>query len=269
MAWSSIKTEGIVLRVDALREVDRRYRILTPGLGKIEVIGRGAQKRLAKLAPHLEPFSVLDLEVIQGRRRMTVISVESLKSFRGIASSLEMRLLAATSLSLLDKATHELGGGDALYPELFAWLSFLNTQPYMRSARSALLLGGYLLRVLSSLGYDVELLHCISCKDRIESDHYSWHAGQGGLVCRMCTTKSPETWFAARDVSDDLVKLMRFARDSDYSDLLRPALHGDIMERFVRRVQDLMMYHLPGNFETPFWTAILPDLTLDLEPVNV
>ena len=81
MTWSTQKTEGIVLRVQPWREYDRRYKMLTPEFGKIDFTGRGAQKEKAKLAAHLEPFAVVDVEIVRGRRSTTVISVERKQAF--------------------------------------------------------------------------------------------------------------------------------------------------------------------------------------------
>lgn len=264
MPWSAVKTEGIVLRVDKAREADRRYRALTPTLGKIEFIGRGAQKGKAKLAAHLEPFAIVDLEIIKGRRSTTVISVERRHWFRSIAEDLDKRLLASASMNLLDRYTYELEQDESLYSELLAWLAFLDSHLTLRPARSTFLLGGFLLRILTRLGYDVQLTECIGCKNDLLPLSYRWHAGKGGLVCSDCIQSEPQEWFSARGLDEEIVKLMRFARDREYQDLLKPALKGEQVEEFAKLVQDLLFYHLPHRNDIPFWAGVMADYQLEL-----
>lgn len=264
MSWASVKVQGIILSVHKFREADRRYCALTDEQGKIVFVGRGAQKKLAKLASHLEPFAIVDLEIIRGRRSVTVISVERKKWFRGIADSLEARLLASASLQLLDRYTYE-GEEDAqLYGELQTWLEFLNEGHTFLPGRSTFLLGGFLLRCLTHLGYSTELSTCVHCKSAIKQRQYKWDARSGGLVCSDCIRRQPQDWFRAREMHEDVVKLLRFARSQTYQELLKVHLRGEHIEEYAQVVQDLLFHHLPHRNEIPFWSGIMIDYTLDL-----
>lgn len=264
MAWSSVKTEAIVLTVEPAREADRRYRALTPSFGKLDFLGRGAQKGKAKLASHLEPFAIVDIEIIKGRRSTTVISVDRKHAFRGIASNFESRLLANASLSLLDRYTYEQEEDSELYKELTSWLYFLDDSVELKPARSTFLLGGFLLRVLGLLGYTVELQNCLSCKNSVMPLSFRWHSGRGGLVCSDCISKDSQDWFAARNLPEEIIKLLRFARDANYQDLLKPSLAGEEVEQFAQVVQDLLVFHIPARSEIPFWQNVLADYELEM-----
>lgn len=263
MSWSSVKTEAIVLSISPFREADRRYRALTPNRGKVEFVGRGAQKEKAKLASSLEPFAILEIEIIRGRRSTTVISVERKHNFRGLANNLERRLLAQSSLALLDRYTKELEADEALYQGLVDWLMFLDQDIPIKSTRGTFLLGGFILRMLTRLGYQIELKHCLKCKEEIVPSFFKWHGGHGGLVCTNCTNESSKDWFTARKVSEETIKLIRFARDKKYEDLLLLALRGDQIKDFAEIVHDLVLFHLPGHWDRPFWTGILGDEELE------
>lgn len=265
MSWSTIKTSGIILRVDPLQEVDRRYRFLTPDLGKLDFIGRGAQKIKAKLAPHLEPFALVDIEVVRGRRRTTVISVERQRVFRRAASELDHRLLAQSALTLIDRYTREQDEDAALYQELCAWLEFCDSEFAAPAARRTLLLAGFLLRAFDHLGYRLELETCLACKKPIVPLAYRWHSGKGGLVCSDCIARDRTEWFAARSVDEEVIKLLRFAREAPYFDLLRPSLVGEQVQALAAIVQDIIFYHLPGDYEVPFWSGVLADYELEGE----
>lgn len=265
MTWSTLKTHGIVLRVDPAREADRRYRLLTADQGKIEFIGRGAQKGSAKLAAHLEPFAVVDIEIVQGRRSTTVISVERVRSFPHLARSLEARLLAQAGLQLLDRYTREHDDDARLYAELLAWLSFLDRPEPVAPARRMLLLSGFVLRSLSHMGYDLVLDTCIACKEDILPLAFRWHGGKGGLVCSDCVARDREEWYTARTIAEEVVTLLRFMRSQPYEAYLQLALLGAQVEALAGVVHDLVVHHLPGDFDVPFWTAALAHDVLEVK----
>jgi len=257
------------LTVVPVREADRAYNILTPTHGKLEIIGRGAQKGLAKLASHLEPFAVVDVEIIRGQHSTTVISVDRQFTFKKISNELSTRLLAQSSLILLNRYTHELTDDQASYQDLVDWLSFLNVGRDFSATRSTFLLGAFLLKLMKRSGYDVELVNCLACRNEIAPSDFRWHAGKGGLVCSDCVSADKEEWFTARNIEDDVIKLLRFARDSRYEDLIRLALSGVHMESFANMVHDLVSFHLPGRYDRPFWEGILADVELEFQPESV
>lgn len=255
--WSSVKTEAIVLSVAPLREADRRYRALTPEFGKVEFIGRGAQKPRAKLAAHLEPGAIVELEIIKGMRSTTVIGVERKVAFSRLATSLPHRLLGLTSLALLDKTTQLEEEDIELYNELLLWLQFVDEREELHTTRSTLLLGGFLLRIMRQLGYNLELDACVGCGEAILPLSFRWHGGRGGLVCSDCVQRKPSEWFAAIPIREEVVTLMRLGRDAAFADLLRMPLKGTDVEAFAKCVHEQLGFHVPGYAEVPFWSGVM------------
>lgn len=256
--WASIKTEAILLSSAPWREADRRYSALTLGHGKLEFLGRGAAKPLAKLSPHLGPCAILDLEIIRGAHSVTVIGVERKHAFKNIAESIDHRLLALTSLGLLDKIIHEEQEDAVLYGELTTWLHFLESQSVLHPTRSTFLLSGFLLRLMRQLGYNVALDHCVGCEGEIVPLSFRWHGGRGGLVCSNCIAKNPGEWFLATPLRQEVVQLLRLARDSSYDGLFRYPLKGADVASLASCVHDTVLYHVPGHPTQPFWSGILP-----------
>ncbi len=259
MSWSTYKTEGIVLRADPVREADRRYRILTPEHGKIEVLGRGARKGKAKLAAHLEPFAVVELEVVRGRQQSTVIGVERKEWFTNIHRSLEARLLAQATLNFVDRCTREFDQDAYLYSELLGFLNFLNSVEVVKPLRGTYVAGGFLLRLMSHIGYELELDSCLTCREEIMPLSFRWHRARGGLVCTTCISQKEGEFEAAKPMREETVKLLRFARQSSYADLMRPPLISSDLEEFAACVHDMMAIHIPGDLEVPFWKAVLQE----------
>ncbi|MFH1611166.1 MAG: DNA repair protein RecO [Patescibacteria group bacterium] len=256
MSWSALKTEAIVLTSAPFREADRRYSAFTRDFGKIEFIGRGARRGKAKLAAHLEPFAIVDLEIIKGRRSVTVISVERKHAFRSLMDNIDHRIMTQASLSLLDRHVRENDHDEILYNNLLDWMYFLDSQEKISRKLQVLLLGAFLLRLMQHLGYEVALENCVSCKQGILPLSFRWHGGRGGLVCSDCVQKEPEEWFAARQILEESVKILRFARGADYEDIAKTGFETTHVEDFARIVHDLMQYHLPVDSPVPFWQGL-------------
>lgn len=217
--WSSVKTEAIVLSSIASREADRRYCALTPTFGKLEFVGRGALKAKAKLAAHLEPCAIVELEVIRGARSTTVIGVERMHAFRKMSTCIDHRLVALTSMSLLDRMLQPDEEDTVLYEELLTWLRFVESQAALHPTRSTLLLGGFLLRIMRYLGYDSAHL-----------DDMPKHAGAAILIA--------------------------LARKTPYADLVAMPLKGADVSAFAVYVHELLGYYVPGYADRPFWVGI-------------
>lgn len=254
--WSTVKTVGLVLTTAPFREADRRYSALTAEYGKIEFIGRGAQKPKAKLAAHLEQFAIVDLEIVRGARSTTVIGVERSEAFGRIRNSLEHRLFAQTLFSMLEKAIRPDAADPELFDDVVEVVRFLDAQETLQNTRSTFLLGAMILRLLRRLGYDVELHECLACRSAVMPLSFRWHGGRGGLVCTDCVLHRPEDWFAARSIDEEIVTLMRLGRDESYEALLKFPLKGEQVEAFAECVNDVYVYHVPAEMSMPFWTGM-------------
>ena len=266
MSWSTIKTPAIVLTSQPIREVDRLYRALTPSYGKISFVGRGARKAKAKLAAHLEPFAVVDLEIVRGRRSLTVISVERQESFKNIAATIEHRLFTQAMMKIIDRHTHVEDPDQQLYEDLYTWLSFLNSSPALSPWRHRFLLSAFTLRFMERLGYRVQLRECLHCQESILPLSFRWHTGKGGLVCTDCVQDSRQEWIDTKVIAEEVVTLLRLARENQLSLLLAARLPLDHVRVMLDITHELMQYHLPFASETPFWTGIP---SLDSQAIKV
>ncbi len=239
------RTEGVVLSSRDHREADRWYSVLTREHGKIEVLGRGARKPLAKLAPHLEMPAELELLVVRGRSHDTVAGVERRRAFSRVAGDLSRLLLAGNALHMVDIGTRPNERDPILYGEVLRWLTFLDDSPPVSPERSGYLLGSFALKLMAVIGYRPEVNRCLGCTAAVAPGSYRWHALKGGVVCRPCVERDREQWFAARPMDDDALKLVRFALAERFEDQLRPHLPGQALAAFHETVESLIISHFP------------------------
>ncbi len=103
-----LRTKAIVLRRTNYGESDRILNLLTPE-GKVAVLARGVRKEKSRLAGGIEPFSVTDVVIHQGRSSLgTLTSAKMLRFFGNILSDLDRLELAGTFLKRLDRAAEQV-----------------------------------------------------------------------------------------------------------------------------------------------------------------
>lgn len=236
---------GIALSRRDHREADRWYSILTREHGKIELLARGGHKVLAKLTPHLEMPAVVDFHVVRGRQFDTIAGTDRRRAFPSTYADLPRLLLAHNALQLTDIGTRPDEPDARLFDLLVGWFEAVEAAPSVTPERAGFLLGGYALRLLSAIGYRPELTRCLACKRPVEPGGYRWHAVKGGVACRGCVERDQEQWFAARVLSDDALKLIRFGLDAPFPELFRPRLAADRLLEYHEAVESLMVSHFP------------------------
>jgi DNA repair protein RecO (recombination protein O) len=238
-------TRAITLSFRDDREADRLYHVFSDTHGKLVLRAKGSRKISSKLASHLEPFAVSEILVVRGRYQDIVAGVERQRAFAGLRRDWQKTSLACDALQCVDICTREQQSDLGLFRELEQWLGGLEASPVPSITRAGFLRSAFALRLLSLLGYRPELSRCLGCRGSLVPGGYRWHGLKGGTVCRGCTERSPERWFAARDLCDESLKLLRLSLESDVERLFRIRLPGFCQEEYYDLVESLALAHFP------------------------
>lgn len=238
-------TTGIVLSRRDRGEADRWYSVLTREHGKVEMLARGGHKILAKLTPHLEMPAVVHFLVVNGRQYDTIAGTNRMQAFPNVYTDLTCLNLVQTALYLTDIGMRPNEPEPNLVNLVENLLTTVNDAPAITRERAGFLLGAYALKLLSVIGYRPELVRCLACKTGIAPGSYRWHALKGGVVCRDCVERDQEQWFAARAMTDEALKLIRFSLSEPFPNQLRPQLSADHLAEFHDAVESLMISHFP------------------------
>ncbi len=236
---------GIVLSRKDHREADRWYSVFTREHGKVELLARGGHKMLAKLTPHLEMPAIVDFHVVNGRQYDTIAGTDRLRAFPGLSGDLTRLVLAQNAFHLVDIGTRPQESDFAIYDLLERWLEALDAAPSVSGARAGFLLGSFAVKLLSLIGYRPELARCLGCKTAIAPGAYRWHALKGGVVCHGCAERDNAQWFAARVLSDEAFKLIRFSLSEPFASQLRPHLPAELLLEYHDAVEALIVSHFP------------------------
>lgn len=181
---------SIILSRRDFREFDQIISLYTLEKGKVEVLARGVKKITSKNAAHLEPFSLVEAEIVPGKEISHLTKVVPENYFVNIRQDLQKSLAASFVVSLLDKVLHENEKDERIFFLLQDWLEFLN-HLIIKSFNHQLLLDGFVVKLFQLLGFTPELNTCVVCNGalgKVQNDSKFYFQG-GGVICAVCESQ--------------------------------------------------------------------------------
>lgn len=153
------RTEAIVLNRTDQGEADRWVTCYTKEFGKLELFAKGAQKILAKLSPHLEPFTHADISFATGKSKNTLTNVLEIESFAGLRRSPEKIATATKIVELLQGTVKQPQKDPELWDLCLGVLRAINAFPneQFHSPHSAVVTLFFEYHLLRILGYEPPL----------------------------------------------------------------------------------------------------------------
>ena len=148
---------SLVLSRRDFREFDQIISLYTKEKGKVEVLARGVKKITSKNAAHLEPFSLVDAEIIPGKELAHLGAVQPINYFANIRAGLQKSLAAGYLVSLLDKVLREGERDERIFDLTSNFLEYLNLPTCQLVNLS--LVDGYIVKLLHCLGYDIKVVN--------------------------------------------------------------------------------------------------------------
>ena len=219
----SHRTRALLLRKVEHAESDLVLTLFTEKLGRISCLARGARKSQKRFGGALEPFQTLAIEVDERTSseffflRGAAIDVPRL----ALTSDLDRMDAAGRALHWVRTAAPPRTAEPELWKVVTSLLDRLNAEGAV-SAR--LVLAEEALRLLSALGWGLELERCVKCgRPCATGQAAAIDTQRGGLVCRQCGGAA--------------LKLSGAVRERLLSGILRPEdaeLAIDLVERALR-----------------------------------
>jgi DNA repair protein RecO (recombination protein O) len=187
-----VSCEGIVLRNLRYGETSRIATLLTPELGKIGVMAKGARDPKSPFGASLEFLSHGSFVVYHhpGRDLHFLRSGSLEREFRGLLRDSDRFVLASAFAEFLDRVLQGEEPAGELFDFALRGFQVLETAP-----RPALpeLFRGMQLRVASILGYAPRLDHCLRCgcavgeaEPAVARGAWTFLPADGGVLCPEC-----------------------------------------------------------------------------------
>jgi len=173
-----------------VHEADRLYVLYTLEAGKITALGKGVKKSQAKLAGLLENFMLVDVMVArnQGQGKITGSIVE--KNFFHLRKNFEALTNAFANVGIMEKIISGEHSEPAVFGLLVGYLEALDEAARKDAGEKIEMAGlSFVFKLLSELGYEIEVVRCVVCQEKIARGNNHFSAAAGGVVCNRCSFK--------------------------------------------------------------------------------
>lgn len=225
-------TLGIVIKRRSLREYDRAVVVFTRDFGKLNLTVRGAERPGSKLAGHVEPFTLIEAMIVEGRNRNYLGAARSLDSRINLRQDLNRLFYGGSALATLDKLTKEEEIDSELFYLTESFLEYLDQLGGdLNKEKGSVLLSAYTWKLLSQLGYKPLLDNCLGCGLTIQSLDNRFNALNGGLLCPACADlKFKENNEVLLKISGEAIKIIKFFLEHDFYKIARLALDTKLIK---------------------------------------
>lgn len=176
-----IKAEGLVLRTRDLGEADKIVVMYTRERGKLSGVARGSRRARSRLLAVSQLFVHGRFLLYEGRGLHSISQAELVNSFRPLREDLDRVAYASYFAELVDALVDDDEPNSDLFSIVLQGFTLV-------AGTDDLDLGlrWFELTVMSLLGYQPQLDHCVMCHGPIENG-VVFSAKQGGVVCKACT----------------------------------------------------------------------------------
>ena len=176
----TVKTKGIIIAEKVLSDFDKILTILTPNMGKIECVAKGARRPKSLLMAGTQFLCFGDYLLYKGSENYSMNSCETIEVFYNIRTDLDKLKYAVYITKIVNDVTVENQNN---YKVLQL---FLNTLYVISNTNKDLdlIVSIFRLRLLSIIGYKPEIRECKVCKKNENITKFS--IKDNGFKCSSC-----------------------------------------------------------------------------------
>ena len=224
--------EAVVVRASDFGEADRLITLLTPFVGLIRAVARGARKPKSRLGGNVDLLRHVRVSVNEGRSLHSVSQAQSLSSLRGLHGSLEKMSTGIYMAELAERFSVEGGSNPALFNHLVRTLQALDSEEL-----HPLMPRWFEMQVLQINGFLPTITSCVDCGSELQPQGHVFSPERGGIVCPDCRASESDVLLPA---SLNSVKVLRHMARAQWQ-AVQP-LHPD--EDELRQVGRILKEHL-------------------------
>lgn len=181
---SAHSTSALLLRAVDFGEADRIVTLLTPDLGRVSALARGARRSRRRFGGALEPFGLLQVELAETRGELYRLTQATLRhAWRGVLGDLRKMTLGGAALQLLREVTASRHADVELFRVCCQALEGLDRAAQAEEAWWI----GFQVRIMALQGFAPRLDACGRCgREPSPGQSACFDPRAGFLVCRAC-----------------------------------------------------------------------------------
>ena len=238
--------EALILRSRDHREADRILTLLTPDLGRLDAVAKGARKPASRKAGKVEPFMLVRTQLQRSKFLPFVGEVQLLNPFQVCRQSLTAIVAASYACELVYNLTVE-GEESDLADEVFGSLLTVLTQIESEPDHPNLPLCWLELHMVSAAGFEPALEFCVGCSAEARPESWGFSAAEGGILCPSCLAAMP----GVRPLPLEVFRILRFLQRSTWDQVNARR----VAQTSLAESRDIMREYLNHTLERPLRSA--------------
>lgn len=176
----TIKMSGIIISENNLGDYDKMLTMLTPGLGKISCVAKGARRQRSALLAGTQFLCFGEYLMYRGANTYNINSCETIEVFYKLRTDLDKLNYAVEITKIIRDVTEE---NENCYKILQLFLNTLYTLSET-DKKPELILSIFKLKLLCFLGFTPRITECANCKQKEEISYFSLR--DNGFKCSTC-----------------------------------------------------------------------------------
>lgn len=176
----TIKTSGIIISETNLGDYDKMLTMLTPGIGKISCVAKGARRPKSALLAGTQFLCFGNYMMYKGANTYNINSCDTIEVFYNIRTDLDKLNCAVEITKIIRDVTEE---NENCYKILQLYLNTL----YVLSETDKnpeLIVSIFKMKLLCFLGYTPRIKECVNCKSAENIRYFS--IKDNGFKCENC-----------------------------------------------------------------------------------
>jgi len=188
------RTRGLVLKVAGYGESDKIVTLYSPDIGRVTAIAKGAKRSKQRFVNKLEEFTLLDISYRTSRSSSLLFLSEAdlATPFLSLRTMHQRYVVAMLACEVIIRFTREQDPDKEIFALLLWLLDAVDrgVQPLQTAAL-------FHLRLLGACGYQPELNHCCSCRQRVDNRRsFALLPANGALICNRCNSQVQQSNFS-------------------------------------------------------------------------
>lgn len=195
----TIKTNGIIISENNFGDFDKMLTMLTPGLGKISCIAKGARRPKSALMAGSQLLCFGEYLMYKGSNTYNINSCETIEVFYNLRLDFDKLRYAVHITKIIQDVTQE---NQNSYKILQLYLNTLYTLSETDKDMD-LILSIFKLRLLCIIGFTPRIEECIVCNNK--EDQVCFSIRDNGFKCKACS-KVDKSCISMREGTKNAIK---------------------------------------------------------------
>lgn len=234
------KYNAIILEKYDIAEIDRIYTLYTREAGKIRIIGKGVRRLNAKLAGNLEPITEAEVFVAKSKGTGKITGAIVTNNFSLIKSNLTLAENVFSALKIFKNLIHDQEKDENIFKLLENFLESIQRldKSVEIEEKAKVVTLGFLYKLLSELGYKLEVERCANCGEKLKPDGNYFSAARGGVICSNCQKKES----LKMAINSGAIKLLRIFLNNEIKNFNKLKVSAREIQILSNILQDFLRW---------------------------